>query len=376
MSTEESTIDDKKTYPDFKGFTLGILSSIFYTIILQIVILGNVGLFLCKVAQSNVLPDNILLEPFGEYVRNVEEIEVNINVIKQYGFFGLGWWAKPTTVLSQKAIFNEKETLDSYFHGIVGYLLKCKYSGQTGLYFANVINSVIATNNYFINKIYGFINSVFSEWIILLFYPFVFVLLLIFHFFVSFFSTILYLVTNIKELFRLKDNKTNEWENEANINYFFVGRWLGWVRFFILLLLSGITISIVTLFTFIYSIFSPLFLNYKVKGSDKKQGFLNFMLDSFLYKSQLLTILLTLILLVQTSNNLGPAYLLGAIVAVFIGIFMNFYQETTPTTNTFTSSLVSSVAAKVKKGPSLSEKQMLNKTDDENMTGGSSKNKK
>ncbi len=377
MSTEETTIDDKKKGPDFKGFSLNLLSSVFYVILLQVGILGNIGLFLSKVAQSNVLPDNISMEPFGELMRKVDEIEVDINIIKEYGFFGLGWWSNPSKILSQKALFNEKEVLDSYYHGLVGGLLKYKFSNQFGLYFANVINSVIATNNYFVNKIYGFMNAVFSEWIILLLYPILFAFILVFHLIVSFFSTILYLITNIKELFRQKDNKTSEWENDANIGYFSLDRLVGWIRLFVLLIVSGITIAVISTFTFLYGIFSPLFVSYKVKGSNSKQSFLNFMLDSFLYKSQLYAIILTFILLSSTSKYLGSSYLFGAIIAVIIAIFMNVYQQPIPTSATFSETNLSGVMAKVRKGPSLSEKNILDKTEEEGMTGGSKgKNKK
>jgi hypothetical protein len=74
MSTTETTsaIDEKKneetgssvTSPDFKNFFVNYMLSIIFTIGIGIFIVGTLGLYTSKVAQANILPDNIELAPY------------------------------------------------------------------------------------------------------------------------------------------------------------------------------------------------------------------------------------------------------------------------------------------------------------------------
>ena len=79
MSTTQDTsvIDEKKAEetgtstgsPDFKGFATNYLFSIIFTIGIVIFVIGGLGLYTTKVAQSNILPDNI-----DEIVRTIDKI--------------------------------------------------------------------------------------------------------------------------------------------------------------------------------------------------------------------------------------------------------------------------------------------------------------
>ena len=84
MSTTEDTsaIDEKKSddpgtfTPDFKGFTMNYVSSIIFTICVSIFIIGGLGLYTTKVAQSSILPDNIELAPYTIFDRIVKPIPI------------------------------------------------------------------------------------------------------------------------------------------------------------------------------------------------------------------------------------------------------------------------------------------------------------
>ena len=118
MSTTEDTssIDEKKaeetgsstTSPDFKGFISNYLSSIIFTIGISIFIIGGLGLYTTKVAQANILPDNIELAPYTVFDRIVDsKCSVDINVMRP------NFFSENKETLSQKAIFNSQEYLDS-----------------------------------------------------------------------------------------------------------------------------------------------------------------------------------------------------------------------------------------------------------------------
>ena len=87
MSDTENTnvIDEKKnefknsnTTSDFKGFIKNYLLSIVFTI--GIFIIGGIGLYTTKIAQSNILPDNIELAPYTVFDRIVNDKPIDINI--------------------------------------------------------------------------------------------------------------------------------------------------------------------------------------------------------------------------------------------------------------------------------------------------------
>ena len=110
MSNTENTsaIDEKKngetenTSPDFKGFIKNYLSSIVFTIGISIFIIGGLGLYTTKIAQSNILPDNIELAPYTIKDRVVKDIEININIMKPLIF------SKNENISLQKSTFNSQ----------------------------------------------------------------------------------------------------------------------------------------------------------------------------------------------------------------------------------------------------------------------------
>ena len=116
MSTTEdtTTIDEKKeeesgtSTTDFKGFISNYLSSIIFTIGISIFVIGGLGLYTTKVAQSNILPDNIDLAPYTIIDRIVKDIPIDINIMRPSMF------SENTETLSQKVLFNSKEYLDSF----------------------------------------------------------------------------------------------------------------------------------------------------------------------------------------------------------------------------------------------------------------------
>ena len=115
MSTTEDTnaIDEKKTEesggdPDFKGFANNYISSIIFTIGILVFIIGGLGLYTTKVAQANILPDDIELAPYTVFDRVVNDIPIDINIMRQ------SFWSENKDTVSQKIKFNSQEYLDSF----------------------------------------------------------------------------------------------------------------------------------------------------------------------------------------------------------------------------------------------------------------------
>ena len=350
-----SSENQEKKQPDFKGFIIGILYHIIITILLGFMLFGSIGLFTCKVAQSNILPDNVKLAPFTNTMRNVEEIDINMNIIKEYGLKGLGWllFQDPISVYSQKTQFSNEDAIKGYYKGILGKINSYKDLGNYWLYFTNVLNSMIATNNYLTTYFYQGLNSFCSEWMIIIIYTLLFPFIYLFMFFYNFWLTIWFHITHIGDLFKKQTDK--EWEKDDDVSYFrpFKIFWMIVLAFFI-----GIPIFIIWIFSTIYSIFSPLFSEYKIKGEQGTKNFMSFFVNTIKYKKQLLMILLSFFLLQQTNTSLGSNYTASALIAIIVAAFMGFYKEVVPDSSVFTTGLTSYTKAKSNKGKEISEYQV------------------
>ena len=125
MSTTQDTnaIDEKKaegsgtstSSPDFKGFITNYLTSIIFTICITIFIIGGLGLYTTKVAQANILPDNIELAPYSHIDRIVNDSPIDINIMRP------SFFVDNKDCFSQKAMFNSKEYLDSFNNNFLCY---------------------------------------------------------------------------------------------------------------------------------------------------------------------------------------------------------------------------------------------------------------
>lgn len=155
-TTEPATAIDEKKEPDasqtnknanLKGFITNYLSSIIFTIGISVLLIGSLGLYTTKVAQSNILPDNINLEPYTNVVRNVQEMAIDINIIKD-----ISWNLKVNNIVSQKAYFNEEQFLKNFNHTLTGKVLDSFKSisspssgiiGNAGLYISSIYESMM-----------------------------------------------------------------------------------------------------------------------------------------------------------------------------------------------------------------------------------------
>ena len=84
--SDTSAIDDKKkqqmpnTQKDLLNFFLGILYQLIIFGIL--IIIGALGLYSYRVAQTNILPTCLSLSPYTDMLPSIKEVPIDINVVK------------------------------------------------------------------------------------------------------------------------------------------------------------------------------------------------------------------------------------------------------------------------------------------------------
>lgn len=355
MSTTEDTsaIDEKKTEefgtsttsPDFKGFIKNYLSSIIFTIGISIFIIGGLGLYTTKVAQSNILPDDIELAPYTIFDRVVQpDFKVDMNVMRP------SFFSDNKETLSQKALFNSQEYLDSFNKSFLCSLKKSAdpnagLFSNAPLYFSFVYDNLVAKNFLAINTIFFYL-SYLPESAIMFLYGIFGIFLWIGLYFFNLCISIFYHIINIPQLFRdvqesqqygilsgllgeeQKPDTNLKWEATEEINF---------LRFVKLLLFFFLWIPIGTLSAFVmpafftlYGLIAPLFATYEIKTSTKQPKSFNvmdFIRDTFAYKKFFFFILATLSLFSNGITYLGNNAIVGIIVAVMFAYFMGLYTN-------------------------------------------------
>lgn len=334
MSTTEDTnaIDEKKTEdsgfsPDFKGFVSNYLSSIIFTIGISIFIIGGLGLYTTKVAQSNILPDNIEFAPYTVIDRIVKEEPIDINVMRPSIF------SENKDTLSQKAIFNSREYLDSFNKNFLCSLKKSAdpnagLFANAPLFFSNVYDNIVAKNFLAINTIFYYLSFLPESAIMFLYGIFgIFIWMGLYFFNVC--ISIFYHILNIPQLFRTNSEQNDkQWESMENITFI---RFMKLILFFFIWIPVGaFSTFIMPAFFTVYGLISPLYATYKVNQTNKKFNIIDFIKDTFAYKKFFFFVLATLSLVLNGIKYLGTNSIIGIMVAVIFAYFMGLYSNEMP----------------------------------------------
>lgn len=355
MSTTEDTsaIDEKKaeesgtstTSPDFKGFIYNYLSSIIFTIGISIFVIGGLGLYTTKVAQANILPDDIELAPYTIFDRIVKPISVDMNVMRP------SFFSDNKETLSQKAIFNSQEYLDSFNNSFLCSLKKSAdpnagLFANAPLYFSFVYDNLVAKNFLAINTIFFYL-SYLPESAIMFLYGIFGIFLWVGLYFFNVCISIFYHIINIPQLFRdIKQSEpeglfsnifgeepkpNSKWEATENISFL---RFFKFILFFFLWIPVGAFSAFITpAFFTIYALISPVFTSYKLKQTSQQNKSFNvfdFIKDTFAYKKFFFFVLATLSLFSNGIKYLGNNSIVGIIVAVIFAYFMGLYTNEMP----------------------------------------------
>ena len=350
MSTTEDTsaIDEKKaeesgtttTSPDFKGFITNYFSSIIFTIGVSIFIIGGLGLYTTKVAQANILPDNIELAPYTIFDRIVDDNKcyIDINVMRP------SFFSDNKETLSQKAKFNSQEYLDSFNKSFLCSLKKSAdpnagLFANAPLYFSFVYDNLVAKNFLAINTIFFYL-SYLPESIIMLLYGIFGIFLWMALYFFNVCISIFYHIINIPQLFRTASEQNDKkWETMENISFL---RFMKLILFFFLWIPVGALSAFITpAFFTLYGLIAPLFANYNIKNGKTNNNISNFLYDNLVYKKFFFFVLATISLFTNGIKYLGNNAIVGIIVAVIFAYFMGLYTNEMPEPGTdgFTSKI-------------------------------------
>lgn len=333
MSTTEntSTIDEKKNEEtegktDFKAFAYNYIQSIVFTIGISIFIIGGLGLYTTKVAQSNILPDDIDLAPYTVFDRVVNDIPIDMNIMRPT------FWSDNKDTVSQKVKFNSQEYLDSFNNSFLCSIKKAAdpNSGlfaNAPLFFSSVYDNIVAKNFLAINTIFFYL-SYLPESIIMLVYGFFGIFLWFTLYLFNICISIFYHFINIPQLFREAPENSKQWEAHDNISFFRIGKIL--LFFFIWVPIALLSTFVVPIFFTLYGLISPLFASYKIQKSEKSNGIIDFIKNNFAYKKLFFFILATISLISNGTKYLGSKSLIGIVVAIGFAYFMGLYDNEIP----------------------------------------------
>lgn len=333
MSTTEetNTIDEKKNEetefkPDYKAFAKNYLSSIILSIGFTVFFIGTIGLYYTKIAQSNILPDDIDLAPYTLIDRVVQDIPIDANIMRQ------SFWSENKDTVSQKIYFNSREYLDSFNKSFLCSIRKnadpnSGMFANAPLFFSTVYDNIVAKNFLAINTIFFYL-SYLPESIIMLLYGIFGIVIWISLYFFNVCISIFYHFINIPQLFREVPEESNKWEAHDNISFLRIGKLL--MFFFLGIPLGFISTFLMPIFFTLYGLITPLYASYKIQKSQKSSGLIDFIKDTFAYKKMFFFILATLSLASNALTYLGTNSIIGVIIAIAFAYFMGLYANEIP----------------------------------------------
>jgi hypothetical protein len=336
MSTTETTdaIDEKKSeetttkLPNTSSFIANYLSSIIFTIGFSVFLIGSLGLYTTKVAQANILPDNIELAPYTIFDRIVDDIDIDINVMRP------SFWSENKDTLSQKIRFNSQEFLDSFSNSFLCSIKKSATPdnglfSNAPLFFSKVYDNIIAKNFLIINSIFYYL-SYLPESIIMLVYGLLGIFIWIGLYLLNLGFSVFFHFINIPQLFRTNSEDTKQWESQETISLLRLGKLL---LFFFVWVPIGLLSTFVSPMIFtLYGLICPLYASYRINtnNSNQKYGLFDFIKDTFSYKRFFFFVLATLSLIGNGNMYLGSPYIVGIIIAVIFAYIMGLYVNEMP----------------------------------------------
>jgi len=340
-------IEKKKQSNENNGSTVADPSGYAKTVLRQIltfgvmIVIGASMVYSGKVAQSNILPTDINCFPYTDTIPTITKADIDINIVKN-----------KDGVFSTKLEFDETINNEIIKNGLLGSLKRSaedKNSSTFSLYRNAIIQHAICNGLSVNNSYYNFLNSTFSESVVIFilshFNMLWFVIscvvnTLYFIFFVWFQN--LYLFNSKKTIVTYNDEKGNtrekaSWKHDESIwkGGMFKAFFMLFIGFIALLTLFGF-IPILTIFVSIYSIVMPMFMEAKVKNKNVPYTFSSALFDVFKYKLNIIMYVITYYLITNAHSYLGSVqsgiFLVLFIIMIF---FTNFYKSYKPNAKDF-----------------------------------------
>ena len=282
-TTDTSAIDEKKaenegtTNPNWSKFISNLLAIILFIVIYFI--FGVYALYICKIAQSNILPIDINCFPFSDVKPTVTPIQTNIFKTDDKSI-------KLSFPYGENSDFELLKTLREY---------KNSYDSNNILnYFISIIETLIAFDFKLINTTFNTLNGV-PEVLVVLFGPFILgvisVILLLCNCFYGLFLWFYNMSWLFKKNTNIERGKKPVWEDVTFLQPFGYG-----ISIFLVIMLSIILLLFAPFFIGIDNLISSfcLFIIFTYTGTmaDKSSGFITVFKEALkVYKLSLMIIL-------------------------------------------------------------------------------------
>jgi hypothetical protein len=328
MSTSEpSIIDAKKNATQSQSVNntgtqiLTYTKSIIYSIIILLIIIciGTSILYSCKVAQSNILPTDLLCNPYNNtsfMIPDIKEININvtnINDIQQ----------------SEKIKFlyennNKNIILDTLQK--MSTNLKVK---PIIMYFITILENLLCFIYNSLNVYLNFLNTSVSESLIIFGTPFITLLYLTFIYLISWGYLIILFFTKMFWIFRINTNNSSKDVNKTDyfkqVSLFSSNGIISII--IVMILLCFIVVFITVIFpvlvfvSLIYCFLSTVTMTSTrvIGGTD--YNYINALTDVFYYKKSLISYIIAYIVISKAFNIFGTN---GGVISLIIVLLIYF----------------------------------------------------
>ena len=299
-----------------------------------LIIVGSCMLYTCRGSQTNLFPTCVEFAPYTSIVPTFssDSVPTNINI------------TKGDENTSTKMVFSIDENMDimtnkSFFTWLRNWTEGPK-SGHFSLYFASIMQHILAFNFTIVNYIYQFFNNILPETFIIILLPYIafflyFGLAIVdgFYFVYLWFSQLSMFCSEKKDT---GDPNKTIWEHKDGAIWQFMNWWKIGVAFFFVLIGVSTTISLPFIIIAIaYTFILPL--TFKTTVGEKKKYcvfsiFTNSLFTDILkFKRSIIMFVVSYILITTTLTAFGMAAAVAAVI-VCIGLyfFTDIFHKYTP----------------------------------------------
>ena len=335
MAKKSRAKDRRHKKEDTPKFIKGMLYDTLIYLCLGVIFMGSIGVYMTKIAQSNVLPDSADSAPYDNVMPDVQPINIDSNVLRQYDWHGLGWmmFHPPTEQVSQSVHFDFTQVLDTYYMGMYGKLIENTHSNFL-LYFRHVFDTTLSVNNMGLNALFRGLGYVLPEWAIMLVFPAMAHFAGLLFAVVTLGTTVFAHIYNIPDLFLQKEADGVTWQDYKSIKYFKLKPLLTTGLFLMVSLWSVLAVVGASLAAIVATPFTVSYFAHNDSDNKKPKSVMQYIADMVKHKYQFLLIIVSFITLSNAYKHLGDAYTAGALIATIVAVLYNVFVQQMPNPET------------------------------------------
>jgi hypothetical protein len=332
--SEEKRKELKTSAEEFSAKIIDFLKSLILIIIVVLIYFSSSGLvlFMCKLAQSNILPTEERCYPYTDTKPNIQPIKTNI--FPTYG--------DPQMSMKMEFPYNDYNASNKILDIFRDYKKKTN-SNFLANYFISIIEELMRCNYSTINTIMNTINEFLPETIIVILAPII-----------LFFSLLIMLIINALYFIYLwfakmswffktntsdveNEDKEPNWKNVSPIftpitwfmGYIFSPfKWIAGfilaILFIVLFFLGGQIISFIPIISILLPLVSVMFFKSEING--KSVNLFNIILDVLKYYKLFVVGIISLFIITSAFAKLGTVPGVFSIIALIILIYFKVIE--------------------------------------------------